>query len=90
MLSLICYLLHRLVGDINTPKMQFELITFKSHFIFHNWDDYDQDNESGGDCQKRVEEKVWSVKIWGCCSTEQKYLDTIENVIRNCRCIDIV
>ncbi|KAJ9373161.1 hypothetical protein DTO282F9_6886 [Paecilomyces variotii] len=88
MLSLICYLLKRPVGDINRLKVESDLVCFISYFIFQDSYDYDESQESEEDFQKRVEEAVRSVKSWNWGSTEQKHLDIIEAVIRDCRSID--
>jgi uncharacterized Zn finger protein len=48
----------------------------------------DEDNESEEDFQKRLEEAVLTVKNWDWGVTEQKYLDIIEDIIRDCRSMD--
>lgn len=81
-----CHLLKHLTGGISKWR-----VSFISASAVHDPENHEDEDESEDDFQKRVGEAVWTVESsdWGG-SSEQKHLDIIEGILRDCRTIDML
>jgi hypothetical protein len=63
-----------------------DLASFISYYIFHEspTTGYEDDDESEEVFEKRAEDAIVYVKSWDWGTTEPKYLNIIEDILRDC------
>ncbi|KAF7596158.1 hypothetical protein BBP40_003057 [Aspergillus hancockii] len=86
MLSLIKFLLRNPLGTSSRRRVCTDLVSFISYYIFHEspTSGIEGDYESEEEFQKRAEDAIVYVKSWDWGTTEPKYLDIVEDILRDC------
>lgn len=90
MLSLIYYLLEYPLRCNYWHWVESNLYSFIAFFILQE-DPFtfeDEDNESEEYFQKRAEDAILQVQKWDWGTVEKKYLDIVENMIRDCSLVE--
>lgn len=94
MLSLVRLLLNYPLGDERRVKVERDLISFITYYIFDSPPaeteiDFEEDDESEEDFQERVEQAVRKVRAWDWEAPEddEEALAVVESVVRSCKSI---